>query len=352
MNRFIGLDGHSASCTFVVLDEKGRVKRKAVIETNGQALIEFVKQTPGRSHLCVEEGTQSQWFYEILKPHVHDMAIVQGRKTRGNKDDYRDALALAERIRTGDLGPRIHKVPESLTTLKDSVRAYEAINRDLTRVKNRFKHLYRSRGIIYSDSGCPFCTQPGWNASACRKPGFHVTLELWRMQQQCLEAFKEEAMKYMLAEASRHLIIKTLKTAPGFGPIRSAELLSIVITPYRFRTSRQFWAYCGLGIVQRSSADWVPQPNGKWLRAPVQHTRGLNQNFNRTAKAIFKGAATTVINSTSKDPLRADYERLLVNGTKPNLAKLTIARKISAIVLSMWKHQEVYNPEKYRAIAN
>ncbi|MBW1897370.1 MAG: hypothetical protein JRI47_10000 [Deltaproteobacteria bacterium] len=35
MNRFIGLDGHSASCTFVVLDEKGRVKRDAVIETNG-----------------------------------------------------------------------------------------------------------------------------------------------------------------------------------------------------------------------------------------------------------------------------------------------------------------------------
>ncbi|MBW1897371.1 MAG: transposase [Deltaproteobacteria bacterium] len=239
-----------------------------------------------------------------------------------------------------------------MTTLKDSVRAYEAVTRDLVRVKNRFKHLYRSRGITYSGSGCPFCTEPGGNASACKKPGFHVTLELWRMQQECLEAFKEEAGNYMLAEANRHSIIKVLKTAPGFGPIRSAQLLSIVMTPYRFRTSRQFWAYCGLGIVQRSSSDWVLQPNGKLARATIHQVRGLNQNFNRTAKAIFKGAATTVIHSKSKDPLRADYERLLLKGTKPNLAKLTIARKISAIVLSMWKHQEVYNPEKYRAVTS
>ena len=31
----------------------------------------------------------------------------------------------------------------------------------------------------------------------------------------------------------------------------------------------------------------------------------------------------------------ADYERLLESGTKPNLAKVTLARKIAAIVLRM-----------------
>jgi len=44
--------------------------------------------------------------------------------------------------------------------------------------------------------------------------------------------------------------------------------------------------------------------------------------------------------------LREVYERLLVNGTKPNLAKLTIARKIAAMTLAMWKRQERYAPEK------
>ena len=40
--------------------------------------------------------------------------------------------------------------------------------------------------------------------------------------------------------------------------------------------------------------------------------------------------------------------RLLAGGTKPNLAKVTVARKIAAIVLAMWKTEEVYDPAKHR----
>ncbi len=344
MNQYIGLDGHDKSCTFVVLSEKGKVKRKAVVPTEEKALLEFVKSIPGRRHLCIEEGTQSQWFFEIFSGHVHDLAIVQGRKRPGNKDDARDARSLAERFRIRDLGPRICKAPDSMVAMKDLVRSYEMLNTDLVRVKNRIKHLYRSRGLAYSDATCPYCTGRGY----CKKPGFHQILELLRKQQERLEPLKAEAQKAMVTEGNRHPITRILKTAPGFGPVRSAELLSIVISPHRFRTSRQFWCYCGLAIVQRSSADWIPTADGKWRWGPSTQSRGLNRNFNRMAKAIFKGAAMTVITSMPKDPLRADYDRLLAHGTKPNLARLTLARKIAALVLAMWKNQEVYDPGKHR----
>ena len=101
----------------------------------------------------------------------------------------------------------------------------------------------------------------------------------------------------------------------------------------RVRTKRQFWSYCGLGIVMRSSSDWVRNKNGSWERAEVQRTRGLNVNHNHTLKNIFKGAATTVVSKLETDPLHQDYQRLIAAGTKPNLAKLTIARKIAAIAL-------------------
>ncbi|MFQ5528477.1 MAG: hypothetical protein ACE5GX_19760, partial [Thermoanaerobaculia bacterium] len=65
---------------------------------------------------------------------------------------------------------------------------------------------------------------------------------------------------------------------------------------------------------------------------------------NPTLKAIFKGAATTVISHSGPNPLQQAYERLCDAGTKPNLAKLTIARKIAAATLAMWKTQEVYQP--------
>jgi hypothetical protein len=40
--------------------------------------------------------------------------------------------------------------------------------------------------------------------------------------------------------------------------------------------------------------------------------------------------------------------RLTEQGTKPPMAKLTLARRIAATVLSMWKNQEAYDPEKHR----
>jgi hypothetical protein len=97
----------------------------------------------------------------------------------------------------------------------------------------------------------------------------------------------------------------------------------------------------------RSSSDWVlDKKQDRWVRADTLKTRGLNPRHNSTLKGIFKGAATTVITKLTTDPLHEHYERMLKQGTKPNLAKLTIARKIAAMALSMWKAREVYDPAR------
>jgi transposase len=85
---------------------------------------------------------------------------------------------------------------------------------------------------------------------------------------------------------------RLVRSCPGLGPVRTAALLPIVVTPFRFQSKRGFWAYCGLGIVQRSSSDRVRAAAGEWAQAQVRQTRGLNRQFNHTLKAIFKGAVT------------------------------------------------------------
>jgi hypothetical protein len=97
--------------------------------------------------------------------------------------------------------------------------------------------------------------------------------------------------------------------------------------------------------VTRSSSDWVQTDEGDWVRARVPKTRGLSRQHNRVLKDIFKGAATTVVMQGSKDPLYGRYERMLDGGTKPTLAKLSLARIIAATVLRMWKDGEVYKPK-------
>ena len=62
-------------------------------------------------------------------------------------------------------------------------------------------------------------------------------------------------------------------------------------------------------------------------------------------------SATTVITQRNKDPIYQRYERLLDGGTKPTLAKLSLARMIAATVLRMWKDEKEYDPGRASPIA-
>jgi len=342
MERYIGGDVHAASVTFSIRSEAGKIVRRDIVETNGQALVGYMAQQPGNVHLCIEEGEWSQWLHEILSPHVAELVVYRARWTAGSKSDQHDADDLSERIRTGKVGCPVFKDRKQFTVLREAARSYGMLTRDQARVKSRIKSFYRSRGVACSGDGVYKPEER--DAQVCRLPAAHQpTVALLGRELDALVALQAEAEKMLIRESHRHPISRTLETAPGFGPKRTAQLIPIVVTPWRFRTKKQFGSYCGFGIVTRSSSDWV-QVNGKWMKAPVQQTRGLSSSYNHQLKWIFKGAATTVIAHSGANPLREHYDWLLENGTKPNLAKLTIARRIAAIVLAMWKAKERYDP--------
>jgi transposase len=242
----------------------------------------------------------------------------------------------------------VYKPPLHLTALKNAVRAYGMAVGDVSRVKNRLKAVCRSRGVLPDSGVYNPESRPRWLREL---PVAHRQLAEWLGEElDGLEPMREKAEAWVLEEAKTHPIIHTLQTAPGMGPVRTAQLVAIVASPDRFRTSRQFWSYCGLSIVTRSSSDWKRDKTGGWVRAEVPQTRGLTRKRHPLLKAVFKGAATTVIARMTAHPLHADYQRTLAAGTKPNLARLTLARRIAAIVLSMWKHKEVYDPERHRTV--
>jgi transposase len=349
MGRYIGLDAHSSSCTVAVIGPSGRRLRSQVLETNARTLIDFLKSVPRPRHLCLEEGTHSAWLYEVLAPHVDEIVVAAVGRTTGSKDDQRDAFGLAEAMRVGSIKKRVYKGLGEFGVLRELGRAYAMIVSDSVRVQNRIKSVFRSRGIATQGKGVyrP-STREAWLAKLPVKTRF--VAEVLGRELDRIRELQKEAEKKMLAESRHHKIARILETCPGLGPIRVAQILPVVVTPYRFSNKRAFWAYAGLAIVMRSSSDWVRTSDGRWARLPVQQTRGLNRNHNRTLKQIFKGTATTVIQRLpGEEPLARHYRQLLENGTKPNLAKLTLARQIASIVLSMWRSGEVYDPNKMRS---
>jgi transposase len=348
MQRFIGLDVHGQSCTLVVMGPSGRRLGQYVVETSAKALIERMRSIAGDKYVCMEEGTQSEWLCEVLEPWCKQIVVTQPLRRAGTKSDAIDAWALADLLRRDAVERTVFKSPQTLTALRQAARGYMAVRRDMVRAKCRLNALYRSRGIQPSAEIYDPDARETWLR---RLPPSHRTLaELLSEQVDGLSQSHQVAESWLLEEAHRTPVTRRLATAPGIGPIRAALLMAIVVTPARFRTTRQFWSYCGLAIVTRSSSDYV-RDNGHWVRKPVAQTRGLNRNRQPELKAIFKGAATTIIQQMSAHPLHHDFQRMTDAGIKPNLAKLTLARRIAAATLAMWKHQEDYDPSKIKTHA-
>jgi hypothetical protein len=129
--------------------------------------------------------------------------------------------------------------------------------------------------------------------------------------------------------------VKLLQQIPAIGPIRAALLVALLQTPHRFRTKRQLWAYSGFALETHDSGEYR-MVRGKVRRNRERMTvRGLSNNHNHDLKNLFKGAAISA--STCPGPLYDFYVGLLEKGMRPTMARLTLARKIATITLTMWK---------------
>jgi transposase len=338
--KYIGLDVHKESISIAVMNSLGKVVMECVIETKASTIVQFIEGLRGDLRVTLEEGTWAAWLYDLLKPHVSEIVVCNPRKAAllkdGSKSDRIDAHKLAELLYLNRIKSVYHG-EHGLRTLKELARSYLTITKDLTRVMNRLKALYRSWGIPCAGKEV---YAPRYRAEWLAKiseVGVRRRAEHYYQQLDVLRLLRQEVRRDLLAEAKKHKPWKLLRLIPGIGPIRAALLMALMQTPHRFRTKRQLWKYSGLGLETHDSAQY-DVAEGQLQRSKKPATvRGLNKDHNHDLKDIFKGAATRV--SSSGGPLRDFYENLLAKGRKPTMARLTLARKIAAITLIVWKKE-------------
>ncbi len=346
---YVGMDVHQASIVIVVLNGAGKVVEASTIKTGAEAVRSYLKRLKGRVYVTFEEGTQAQWLYDLVRPIVSEVIVCDPRHNRllhsGNKSDRIDAQKLAELLRHGSLKAVDHD-DHGMRLLKELVRTYECLVQDTTRVMSRLKAIYRGRAIR-----CAGHTvyRPDQRQTWLRKlpdVGARVRADYLYEQLAALRPLRQKAKLAMLQEARKQAAYPVLLSVPRLGPISVAQLLAIVGTPHRFRTKEQFWKYVGLALVTRTTADQeVIDGVLRRKRRPIA-TRGLDRNHNHLLKRVFKMAATTACHTS---PFQVGYERRVKQGMDPALARLTIARQLSALTLSMWKRGEVFQPERMKS---
>lgn len=342
--KYVGIDLHQSTCLIAVHDVHGKRITEEIVETCAEALRDFFSNLTGSIHVAVEVGTQSSWLYEILKSHVDSITVtdIRDHKRYGNKNDRIDAHNLANWLRLGEL-KKVYQGDRNNRKLRDLAHGYLATVSDSIRVMNRIKALYRSwsirsagRDVYYKRNRQDWLSKFPIAESRMRAALYYAQLDLLKEQ-------RKEIKKTFLTEARRYPIQKILRGIPGFGPIRSAFAIAVIGTPHRFRTQRQLWSYSGLSVVIQSSSDYQVVASGIIRKQQKHNTRGLTRNYNRILKFVFKGAANAAIR---KDPVKTLYRRKIEKGMRPELALLSIARRLATITLILWKRGEPFNTAK------
>jgi transposase len=345
--KYIGMDVHQATISAAVMDAHGKLIMECLLETKAATIVEFVRGLQGPLSLTFEEGTLAAWLHDLLKPHVDRLVVCDPRKAAlmkdGNKSDRIDARKLAELLRTNQLKSVYHG-EHGVRTLKELGRSYLTLTKDVTRVMNRIKALYRSWAIpcggtrVYAPRH-----RAGWLAKI-GEPGVRVRAERLYQQLDVLQPVRQQARHDLLLESHKHPAVKLLRQIPSIGPIRAALLVALLQTPHRFRTKRQLWAYSGFAIEIHDSGEYRCV-RGKLQRNRERITvRGLNDNHNKDVKSLFKSAAISA--STRPGPLHDFYAARIAKGMRPTMAHLTLARKIAAITLTMWKKGVGFDPQQ------
>jgi len=336
--KYIGLDVHQATISVAVLDCVGKLVMEAILETKAETILQFIHGLRGTLRVTLEEGTCAAWLHDVLKPHVADVLVCEPRKNAlikaGNKSDRIDARKLADLLYLEKLHPVFHG-ETGIRALMELARSYLALTRDTTRVMNRLKALYRSWAIpcagqrVYAPR-----YRSEWLAKIT-EAGVHRRAEIYYREFDALRSLREQVRRDLLAEARKHKAMKLLRQIPSIGPIRAALLIALMQTPHRFRTKRQLWAYCGLALKTSTSGEYRIVEGRLKRSQKFLAIRGLNTNHNHDLKNIFKGAATRA--AAVPGPLQEFHAGLIARGMKHTMARLTLARKIAAITLIVWK---------------
>ncbi|NOT79545.1 MAG: transposase [Bacteriovoracaceae bacterium] len=328
MKYFIGLDAHSSTSTFAVLNEIGECVLRKTVDTSEKNLWHVLESINGERILTLEESTISQWLYLILREKVDRLLVCNPTfvaKKPGAKTDFRDAIHLANELRCGHLREVFHD-DSHWAQLRTSVSGYLDIVQEIVRFKNRLKSVFRANGLKTDENNFYKNKE---RCSEFKNDSARFVSENLFHQIEFLENEKIKYLDWFKNNQKKYRPIRNLMTIPGISIVRSNIITAIVCQPERFKNKHQFWGYCML-------VRHIQESGGKIYGNKRVHGR-------RELRDIFIGAAESAMRTETT--LRDYHDALRAKGTSAKDAKVALARKIASLTLNLLKNNDTYNDD-------
>lgn len=335
-DTLIGLDLAKNIFHLVVLNLANKlVKRKKL--GRKQLAVFIAKLEP--CVIAMEACASSHYWARKFEADGHNVILLPPQHVkgylRGQKNDYNDALAIAEAASHGTIRP----VPIKSVGGQDE-QAFHRIRRQLkgdqTRLINQVRGLLGEYGIILRQGiatfrrEIPCVIDDADNGLSERFRG------LLRRQYQRFLSLEEEVAWYLdqlKAQSKSDDVCQRLCGLPGFGPVISSAYKSWIGDGKQFKKGRD--ASAALGVVPRQHST-----GGKSL------LMGITKRGDSYVRClVIHGARSVVLRAPTKtDPLSQWINRLVATRGF-NKAVVALANKLVRIAWVVVARNEIYRPQ-------
>ena len=327
VRTFVGIDAHSDHCTLSCISREGEFVREVEVCTSAKALGEAVRGLRKPVWAIVESGAIAPFVAYALEKRVDRMIVNETRNNRWisrntKKSDREDARRQARQLRMNEY-KEVHVPRRSGQDIRWLALQLRKVTGDVTRYKNRIKAKFRESGVPASGRGVYDPKQRQAWLRKLRRGNVRFVVETWYQLLEVSEEGKCKVLERLCALLRNRREYVLLKAIRGIGPKTAAAMIAVIDTPWRFENKRRLWKYAGLGVCR------------PWTTAPEK----AHDRSDKAGNRLLKNAAMTAAKSavTGKNQFATHYRRMLAGGTSRAMALKTIARRILATALAIWK---------------
>ena len=335
---FITMDTHCRTTDVCIKTAGGKLVRREQLATGIPQLRELIESVPRPRRVAFEEGALAGWLYRNLQGAADELIVCDPRRNAhvakdGDKDDPIDAEKLNNLYRGGFLKVVHQQDSSGKAAIKQVIGMYHDRVAHRLGEGNRLLALGKRWGVLLKRSTLQEVDARQFLQTRLGEAGVPQRIqmlagELW----DGLEvALRQEQVLYaqVCALVKQDKMMSRVAELPGYGPVRSATLVSYLDTPWRFRSKSALWKYVGIGLHREKS--------GQDLDVIC-----VEQGCNRLLRAVVIGAAQSVIDQ--KNSVFAQrYAQWVRNGLSFRNARRNVARDQVTAIWGMWKSDKAFD---------
>ena len=328
MKYYAGLDVSMEATSVCVVDQEGNVIREGSVETEPEALCDFIRATGLLfERVGFESGPCSAWLYKGLADAGLPVVCIDARhthaalKAQNVKTDRNDARGIAHIMRTGWYRASHVKSDESQ-------RRRVLVNTRKTLIDQRLEMENQIRGSLKV-----FGLKVGRVTTARYEARIHELIgndaELASYVEPLLKVRTHiigqcrELDKKVRALVKHDEVCRRFMSIPGVGPLTALLFKSTVDDPHRFAKSAHVGVH--LGLTPRKYASGEIDYNGRITKCGDPMTR----------THLYEAAHVLMRRSSKKSTLKTWGTRIARRGSAKR-AYVAVARKLAVIMHRMW----------------